>query len=157
MKKSLLLALCLMSCLISMSQTQQFFTSDKLSSNQVTSICQDKTGYIWVGTSGDGLYCLTDKAKRVAHYEHPAIVTSFFEDTEGDIWVTSSSSGVSLLNRKTKRIVDHAIKTSSGALTTAHDIESDIRGRMWVGSMGNGLYCFDKQSNKVLNGCFTEQ
>lgn len=125
--------------------------ADQIGKNPVTAVFEDSDGYIWVGTSGDGLYCLTDKAKRVAHYEHPAIVTSFFEDTEGDIWVTSSSSGVSLLNRKTKRIVDHAIKTSSGALTTAHDIESDIRGRMWVGSMGNGLYCFDKQSNLAIS------
>ena len=50
MKKSFLLTLCFMSCLIAMSQTQQFFTSDKLSSNRVLAICQDKTGYIWVGT-----------------------------------------------------------------------------------------------------------
>ena len=125
--------------------------ADQIGKNPVTAVFEDSDGYIWVGTSGDGLYCLNDKAKRVAHYEHPAVVTGFFEDTEGDIWVTSSSSGVSRLNRKTKRIADHAIRTSSGALTTAHDIESDVRGRMWVGSMGNGLYCFDKQSNLAIS------
>ena len=27
-----------------------FYTSEKLSSNQITQICQDKDGYIWIGT-----------------------------------------------------------------------------------------------------------
>ena len=27
-----------------------FYTSEKLSSNQITHICQDKDGYIWIGT-----------------------------------------------------------------------------------------------------------
>ena len=31
-------------------QAQHFFTSDKLSSNQISVICQDTVGYIWVGT-----------------------------------------------------------------------------------------------------------
>ena len=43
------------------------------------------------------------------------------------------------------------MKTASGALTTAHDIESDIRGRIWVGTMGNGLYGYDKQTNQAFS------
>ncbi len=27
-----------------------FYTSERLSSNQITQICQDKEGYIWIGT-----------------------------------------------------------------------------------------------------------
>ena len=31
-------------------QTQHFYTSDNLSSNQISTICQDQVGYIWIGT-----------------------------------------------------------------------------------------------------------
>ena len=37
------------------SQSQRFFTSDRLSSNQISVICQDTVGYIWVGTEYQSL------------------------------------------------------------------------------------------------------
>ena len=40
---------CLVSCLMGWSQTQHFYTADKLSSNQITGITQDGAGYIWIG------------------------------------------------------------------------------------------------------------
>ena len=125
--------------------------ADVVGRSPISALFEDSEGLIWLGTAGDGLYCLNDKLKPVAHYKEPAVVTSFYEDAGGDIWVTSSSSGVSRLNRRTKTFTHHAIKTASGALTTAHDIESDIRGRIWVGTMGNGLYGYDKQTNQAFS------
>ena len=37
-------------CICVWSQGGLFFTSDKLSNTNITSICQDKSGYIWIGT-----------------------------------------------------------------------------------------------------------
>ena len=50
MKKTLTLVLLISLCLAVFGQSRHFFTSDKLSSNQITHLCQDKTGAIWVGT-----------------------------------------------------------------------------------------------------------
>lgn len=116
-----------------------------------SALYEDSNGHIWVGTSGDGLYCLNDKLKKIVHYKEPAIVTSIYEDGEGDLWVTNPSSGVSLMKRNQSTFADRAIKTKAGALTTAHDIESDMRGRLWVGTMGYGLYCYDKQTNLAIS------
>ena len=125
--------------------------ADQIGRSPVSALFEDSDGHVWVGTTGDGLYCLTDKLKLVAHYRNPAIVTGIYEDPEGDIWVTSSSTGVSRLNRRQMTFDDYSMKTETGALTTAHDIDSDIRGRMWVGTMGNGLYCYDKSSNRAIS------
>ena len=50
MKRIQLLTIFLLLSIVAFSQTQHFYTSDQLSSNQITNICQDRTGYIWVGT-----------------------------------------------------------------------------------------------------------
>ena len=50
MRKLLVLLLNLVFCLTILGQTRHFYTSERLSSNLITCICQDKTGYIWIGT-----------------------------------------------------------------------------------------------------------
>lgn len=125
--------------------------ADVVGRSPITALFEDSEGLIWLGTAGDGLYCLSDKLKPVAHYKEPAIVTALYEDAGGDLWLASASSGVLRLNRRQKTFTDHAMKTSTGALTTAHDIESDNRGRIWVGTMGNGLYGYDKQTNLAFS------
>lgn len=128
--------------------------ADQIGKSPVSALLEDSNGHIWVGTNGDGFYCLNEKQERMAHYANPAIVTSFYEDNEGDIWVTSSSMGVSHLDHQQLRITQQAISTTDGPLTTAHDIENDTQGHMWVGTMGNGLFCYDKKSNLAtsING-----
>ena len=49
MFRYLLLTLLSTFTLLSSGQSH-FYTSEKLSSNQITQICQDKDGYIWIGT-----------------------------------------------------------------------------------------------------------
>ena len=49
MKRLILLTALIGLCLTVLAQTK-FYTSEKLSSNQINNICQDKVGYIWVGT-----------------------------------------------------------------------------------------------------------
>ena len=50
MRKLLFLLYNLSFCLVMIGQTRHFYTSEKLSSNLITCICQDKAGYIWIGT-----------------------------------------------------------------------------------------------------------
>ena len=125
--------------------------TDQIGNSPVSALLEDSDGRIWIGTGGDGLYCMTDKLKLVAHYESPAFVNRLHEDENGDIWVASSSTGVSRLNRKQMTITHYAMKSEVGALTTAHDIERDMRGRMWVGTMGNGLYCYDRTAGRAFS------
>jgi ligand-binding sensor domain-containing protein len=49
MMRKLLITLFSIVTLTSAGQSH-FYTSERLSSNQITQICQDKEGYIWIGT-----------------------------------------------------------------------------------------------------------
>ena len=92
MKRIQLLTIFVIQILLAFSQTQHFYTSDQMSSNQITAICQDKTGYIWVATEyGLNKY----DGYRFTNYLHdkdnPASinsnnVVSLFLDSQGSLW-----------------------------------------------------------------------
>ena len=83
------------------SQTPRLFTSDRLSSNLITCICQDKAGYLWIGTEYglnkfDGYRFTTylhDDADTTTVHDNS--ITSMFVDRNGNL-VVGSSQGASV-------------------------------------------------------------
>ena len=58
---------------------RHFYTSDKLSSNIINNICQDKAGYIWVGTEyGLNKYDGYRFSDAETHVCNPVSVSAFF-------------------------------------------------------------------------------
>ena len=153
MKKSFLLTLCFMSCLITMSQTQQFFTSDKLSSNRVLAICQDKTGYIWVGTEyGLNKY----DGYRFTNYLHESakpysissnIISFLFSDADDNLWV-GTQLGLDLYNRDNDQF-EHVKLEGAKALPRINDIVQEDEDHLLVGTAGYGLYRLDLKTLKT--------
>ena len=153
MKKSFLLTLCFMSCLITMGQTQQFFTSDKLSSNRVLAICQDKTGYIWVGTEyGLNKY----DGYRFTNYLHEAdkpysissnIVSFLFSDAEDNLWV-GTQLGLDRYNRDNDQF-EHVKLEGAKALPRINDMVQEDETHLLVGTAGYGLYRLDLKTLKT--------
>ena len=144
MKKLILLTLCCLSCLMAMSQTQQFFTSDKLSSNQVTSICQDKTGYIWVGTDYglnkyDG-YRFTNYLHETAHPHSISgnIISFLFCDVNNNLWV-GTQLGLDRYNRDTDQFEHVKMEGAKAEPRINHIIQEDEE-HLLIGTAGYGLY-----------------
>ena len=142
-----------MTCLISMSQTQQFFTSDKLSSNRVLAICQDKTGYIWVGTEyGLNKY----DGYRFTNYLHESanpnsissnIVSFLFSDSQDNLWV-GTQLGLDLYNRD-KDQFEHVKLEGAKALPRINDMVQEDEDHLLVGTAGYGLYRLDVKTLKT--------
>ena len=103
MTKRFYLLISLIYCLAISSQTQHFYTSDKLSSSQITTISQDQTGYIWIGTEYginkyDGYRFTTylhqqDNANSIQSNN----IAKTFVDRQGNLWV-GSGMGLTLYN-----------------------------------------------------------
>ena len=84
-------------CRLAWSQSGLFFASDKLSNTNITSICQDKSGYIWIGTE-NGLNRF-DGYKFTVYKNIPEdstslmfnIVNKVFCDRNGHLWVGTNT------------------------------------------------------------------
>ena len=126
--------------------------ADFVGQSPISAIYQDSYGSTWIGTSGEGVYCLkgSDMTNAI-HFDRPANVTHFLENADGTLWITGSNSGVSSYNYKTGKVQHSAISTDNGPIPTAHDLNFDNQGRLWIASMGNGLYCSDPKRGRTFN------
>ena len=138
------LALLLLSrSLCAWSQGGLFFISDKLSNTNITSICQDKSGYIWIGTE-NGLNRF-DGYKFTVYKNNPQdstslmfnIVNKVFCDKSGNLWV-GTNTGLQRYDDTT----DSFVKYNSTVFERARisDICQLPDGRVLVGTAGFGLF-----------------
>ncbi len=152
MKKTLFLLYSLVLCLTALGQTRHFYTSEKLSSNLITCICQDKTGYIWIGTEyGLNRY----DGYRFTNYLHDANdassllsnnITSLFLDNKGNLWV-GTGIGLVRYDEATGRF-ERIVLPSTGAPRINDIVQEDDR-HLLIGTAGYGLYRVDIVSHKT--------
>ena len=126
-----------------MAQTGQLFGSDKLSSTNITSICQDQMGYIWIGTEF-GLNRF-DGYRFTPYLNNPLDstslcfnnVVSLLCDKEGRLWV-GTSQGLQRYDPATDRFVNYhfpdSLQPRASTIVQLHD------GRLMVGTSGYGVY-----------------
>ena len=149
--KRLLAYLCFLSgcCLCAWSQGGLFFTSDKLSNTNITSICQDKSGYIWIGTE-NGLNRF-DGYKFTVYKNDPQdstslmfnIVNKVFCDKRGNLWV-GTNTGLQRYDDSTDGFVNY--NSSVFERARVNDICELPDGRVLVGTAGFGLFQADAPS-----------
>ena len=139
-------------CICAWSQGELFFTSDKLSNTNITSICQDKDGYIWIGTE-NGLNRF-DGYKFTVYKNDPQdttslmfnIVNKVFCDRSGNLGV-GTNTGV----QRYDGISDSFVRYDSPEFERARisDICQMPDGRVLVGTAGFGLFQADAASHTL--------
>lgn len=147
MKKSICLSICLILSLTILSQTQHFYTSEKLSSNQISTICQDKVGYIWIGTEyGLNKY----DSYRFTNYLHndndsnsisSNIVTFLFNDSKGNLWV-GTQKGLEWYDHAND-LFRHIKLNGAKDVPRVNYIIQEDENHLLVGTAGYGLYRLD--------------
>ena len=88
---------------------------NSLSNNKVTTILEDSSGIIWIGTYGGGLNRWNRRTNHFTHFRHnpsnPATLTSdtilaLLKDLHGHIWVCN---GDVLSKLKNQNLVPHIL------------------------------------------------
>ena len=159
MKRILLLLFTFhLSLFTSTAQTQHFYTSDQLSSNQITHIRQDRTGYIWVGTEyGLNKY----DGYRFTNYLHDPgdktslrsnVISFLFVDEIGTLWV-GTQKGLDRyddVNDQFEHVTLHGAKAEP---RINHIVQEDDQ-HLLVGTAGYGLFRLDTKTceNHQLEG-----
>ncbi len=108
-----------------------------LSQSPISSVLQDKEGYIWVGNwSGLSRYDgTTFKNFRhtdttISSISHNRI-NKIYEDRSGNLWI-GTGGGLNLYNKKTEKFTHIGVSTDKGGSNFITSIQQDRYGRLWV-------------------------
>jgi ligand-binding sensor domain-containing protein/class 3 adenylate cyclase len=143
--------------------------SNEFSDNRIYHIREDKNGFLWIG-SREGLSYVNKKTGEFAFFQNnpndktslPSNNTRFtLEDSRGDVWVSCDGFGIAKIifskgNDKNSKYGDLKFRSYHTVLkenpdedilvTSIHEEE----GKLWLGTYGNGLICFDPVTEKVI-------
>lgn len=119
---------------------------DIIGAHCVQSICRSRKGGMWIGTDGDGIYYIANgKAQHITD-GIPPIANSLMEDSDGALWI--GSFGYPCYRQANGRFekVD-----ALPEFPRVFCVKEDKHQRIWFGTMGYGLYCYDKASDKFTH------
>jgi len=141
-------------------QTQDYQISylsvdDGLSQNEVTSILQDKYGFMWFGTRGglnryDGYVFKhykpgTDKESSLSN---PSI-ERLYQDKEGNIWIGTKSGGYSVYNLATEKF--HSLRHQHSIPNRIVAFQQGLNASTWIGGWTGGLWEYNAQTDTVAH------
>ncbi len=110
----------------------------------INTLTTDRTGALWVGTSGSGLYKVVNNRRTKIGVEHGItneFINVIMEDRHGNILVGTDGDGLLILRDDTVR----ARYTVKEGLTSnfIYSLYVDAQNNYWAGTLGNGLNIFD--------------
>src|ERR1700739_1931438 len=134
--------------------------SNSLIANDINCLFEDNHGILWIGTDG-GLSTLNLYTGKFTNYLHinsihpdKNNIRIIYQDKEGTIWLGTEYNSLCKFNRDRHKFTTYPIElkdTSSSAFDYISSITEDATGKLWLGSLGGGLYSFDKKTGKTEN------
>ena len=120
-----------------------------LSTASVTSVLGGSNGYRWIGTDKDGLYAMDTSYKVVKHFSDnfPSTILGLCEDNQQRIWIGSYREGCGWIDPKS--MAYHPYPLPQGATCSVFDLTCDKKGRLWLGTMGEGLLRINLATNEM--------
>lgn len=128
--------------LVNLAERKRFnyFRSGDTSSVRIWSLCEGRNGQLWIGTSGQGLYCFADdkflplifRAGRLS-----SDVRALYEDREGNLWLGTYGSGLVRLQTSHVRVLDTGLGLPN---SPAVCLAFNAQGRSWIGFEHGGFY-----------------
>lgn len=116
----------------------------------VTHIICDRNGYIWIGTTRQGVFCYSPGNDELRQY--PALskigsdwVTYLLEDSDKNILAATKSEGIWKYNPLDDNFLPY-INTDVEIRTLFEDKHKNL----WIGGWSKGLFEVDKESNTLI-------
>ncbi len=122
-----------------------------LQTNHLLSVCEDKSGEIWIGTEYAGMskISMTNYKNKVFYpdkNENNAlnrVIRTILEDRKGDIWLGARNGNVYVMDKdlNNKKIIN--------LMGIPYSIAEDSVGNKWIGTKGAGLYIISSKDYSV--------
>lgn len=133
---------------------EYYSVDDGLSQSEVTSVIQDKYGFIWLGTRGglnrfDGYNFMHFKpeAGTSEGLFSPSIETLFL-DNDGSIWIGTKSGGIAIYDNQKNEFVRNDV-LSQVLPNRIISLYEDRSGNYWIGTWDDGVYMYDPQEGNI--------
>lgn len=132
-----------------------------ISGNSVMAITEDKSGYLWIGTFGNGLNKFDKTTERFTFFKNDPFnensladndILSLHVDYSGVLWVGSHlGKGLSILERNSVKF--GLIKKESGNSNSLNDdvvwaIYESTDKKLWIGTYRGGINIYNRKTNK---------
>lgn len=142
----------------------------ELNRNIVTSLIEDSSGIIWIGTNGGGVNKYNPKRKKFRHYKSTGLtgslsnnkIRAIFEDSRHNIWFGTEGGGLNFLDHSGNRNFDNGFTTLSlgnnlleNNIYTIIEVGKGENEKIWAGTgYPFRLVQFDigKDGNPVFRG-----
>lgn len=142
-------------------QFRHYNIENGLSSNTVSDILQDQKGYIWMATDG-GLNCFDGTTFTYIQKGNPYypelqtnLIQNLCEVNADELWF-GTDYGVYIYNQKKNEITTFRKETADSISIHAwiDHIICDRNNRVWIASRGQGVFCYDTQSEQLTHYAF---
>jgi ligand-binding sensor domain-containing protein len=130
----------------------------KLSGDDITSICEDNNGNLWIGTYSFGLNRFDKNTNTFKHYFREEdnlsslpdnIITDILKDSEGNLWVGTYSGGLCRYNYDSDNFEIFS-EENGFASNSVYGILEDNNKNLWL-STSRGITKFNYQNGSVKN------
>lgn len=142
--------------------TLESIAPETMKNKDIYSILQQSPVRLWVGTEGDGLFCINPQTKEVSNYTHNPqnrnsissnYIRSLSLDAQNLLWVGTLNS----LNRYDEAnnnfdvYTSDPLENSSLSQTSVRNIFMDSQGGMWLGTYFGGLNYYHPFKDRFYN------
>lgn len=138
-------------CLQGQLQVKNFSSLAGKKETPVYAICQDRSGYLWLGTN-QGLFRFDGKNAVEVSKDLPALnikITTLAFDKKGKLWIGTETGKVYTFYKNRLDSVDFGGKPNTEKITSICTLDS-VTG---IGTYGNGVYLL---RNQILNHITTD-
>ena len=114
-----------------------------IGTSNIVCVFVDSNNQMWLGTDKDGIYCLSRDGCLIRHFIEgiPTTILTISEGKDGRVWIGSYGEGGGWLDARSWQY--HPLKTENNDFLSITDYVVDNKGRIWAGTMGQGLLMFD--------------
>jgi signal transduction histidine kinase/ligand-binding sensor domain-containing protein/DNA-binding response OmpR family regulator len=113
--------------------------------SDISSIMEDSSGNIWLGTDGNGLYLKGKNSEIVRKLNIPNIaIISILEDRKNRIWIGTYQNGLFCYERG--KMIQYTTKNSKLTSNNIWSLKEDRYGNVWIGALGGKIQVLQSDS-----------